>query len=133
MKCLSIVAGLVALGGLSMSGLASAGCPGQPTAATVLSGRTTCVTKPNGDRYQEFHAASGELIDYKRGPGHATDPSKKVGTWSASGNDVVYNYGPGQQYRYTVHRAGNSNNFCLKGSGEEIRPSAVLQGQAACP
>lgn len=135
MKCLSIVAGLVALGGLSMSGLASAACPGQPTAATVLGGKTLCVTKSNGDRFQEFHqgASGGDLIDYKRGATHPVDPTKKVGTWRAEGNDVVYDYGPALQYRYTVYQRGNSGNFCLQGNGEEITPSAVLTGQAACP
>lgn len=136
MKCMSIAAGLVALGGLSMSGLAAAACQGQginATAASALSGKTLCVTKQNGDRFQEFHAPGGDLFDYKRGPGHAVDPTKKVGTWSAAGNNVVYTYGPGLVYQYTVYRRGNTNTFCLEGNGEEIRPSAVLDSQGACP
>lgn len=133
MKSLSIAAGLVALAGLSMSGLAVAACQGQATAATVLSGRTLCVTKSNGDRFQEFHQAGGALIDWKKGSSDPVDPTKQVGRWRADGNDVVYNYGPGLEYRYTVYRRGNSNNFCLQGNGEEITPSSVLTGQGACP
>ncbi len=134
MKSLSIAAAVVALAGLSMPGVASAACQGQPTAATALSGKTLCVTKSNGDRFQEFHqgASGGDLIDYKRGT-NPVDPTKKVGTWRAEGNDVVYDYGRGMQYRYTVYQRGNSGNFCLQGNGEEITPSSVLTGQGPCP
>lgn len=134
MKSLSIAAGVLALAGLSTSGVASAACQGQPTAATVLSGKTLCVTKSNGDRFQEFHqgASSGDLIDYKLGPTDRVDPTKKVGTWRAEGNTVVYDYGPGLVYRYTVFRRGNSNNFCLEGNNEEITPTAVLDAQGPC-
>lgn len=132
MKSLSIAAGLIALGGLSMSGVAAAACQGQLTAATELSGKTLCVTKSNGDRFQEYHRADGALIDWKRGSTDPVDPTKQVGSWSAAGNEVVYTYGS-MEYRYTVYRPDNSNNFCLQGNGEEITPTNVLSVQAACP
>lgn len=133
MSKLSIAAGLAALGVFLPSASVLAACPGEPIAASELSGKTVCITKAAGERFQEFHQAGGALIDYKMGPNHAVDPSKQVGNWRAEGQVVVYSYGPGAEHRYTVYRAGQSSNYCLKGRNEELRPAAVLTGQTRCP
>ena len=73
---------------------------------TLLTNKTVCAVRPPGERWQEFHSgSSGPLIDYKLGPGHPVDPTKQVGTWSASNGvnaDVTYNYGPGATYTFIV-------------------------------
>lgn len=119
---------------LAVPWVASAACQGSPVAASALEGKTVCVTKGN-DRFQEYHQAGGDLIDYKLGPPRAgnVDPMKKVGTWRADGTNVIYNYGAGGIFTYSVFRSGNSSNYCLSGNGEEIRPSDVLVGQVPCP
>jgi hypothetical protein len=133
MSKLSIAAGLVAVGVLSPFASVLAACPGEPIAASELSGKTVCVAKSLTERYQEYHQAGGALIDYKKGPGHAMDPAKQVGCWRAEGNEVVYSYGAGQEHRYTVYRAAQNGRYCLKRGSEELRPSAVLSGQTRCP
>lgn len=130
MNKLSIAASLILMGQLSFSGQASAACNGQLQNATVLSNRTLCVQK-GSDRFQEYHRPDGALIDWKLGENHAVDPTKQVGNWSASGNNVIYQYGS-LQYTYAVYRAGNSPNWCLSGNGEEIRPTRVFVGQGPC-
>lgn len=129
MRALNVLGGLALLGTAFVSGNALAACQGQPSAGTGLSGKTLCYTKAN-DRFQEYHAPSGALIDYKKGPTDKVDPSKTVGSWSANGNNVTYTYGS-QNYTYAVFRTGNSNNFCLSGNGEEINP-VIRNGQVAC-
>lgn len=129
----SVFAGFVMMGSAIVSGNAIAACQGQPSAGSGLAGKTLCYTKAN-DRFQEFHAGgpnSGSVIDWKQGANHPVDPTKTVGTWTANGNSITYTYG-GQNYTYAVYRAGNSNNFCLSGNSEEIRP-VIRNGQVACP
>lgn len=87
---------------------------------TLLADNTACVPATNQPvmEAQEEHRTGGALWDYKRGPGHAVDPSKQVGTWSVAGTDgrgvfVGYDYGGGQQYKYAVWNNGNGTySFC---------------------
>lgn len=78
---------------------------GAATLSNLLTGRTVCASL-GGDRWQERHVAGGALIDYKRGPGHAVDPTTQVGTWATSGavgNTIVtYSYTGGSSYAFTV-------------------------------
>jgi hypothetical protein len=55
---------------------------------SFVRGTTFCVARGN-ERWQEFHAESGELIDYKLGPGHPVDPTKTVGSWTVTGMQAV--------------------------------------------
>lgn len=55
---------------------------------SFVRGTTFCVAR-GAERWQEFHATSGELIDYKLGPGHPVDPTKTVGTWTVTGMQAV--------------------------------------------
>lgn len=93
---------------------------------TLLSGKTVCVrsTKPGWTwEWQEVHQANGDLVDYKKGPSDPVDPSKKVGTWTISGNDggqravVTHLYLGGQSYGYTVWKnvnvTDNTHSFCI--------------------
>lgn len=133
MRAFRVLGGLALLGAAFVSGNALAACRGQASAGSGLSGKTLCYTKANGDRFQEYHAGgpnSGDVIDWKKGATDKVDPTKKVGTWSANGNNITYTYGS-QSYTYAVFRNGNSNNFCLSGNGEEITP-VVRNGQVAC-
>lgn len=94
------------------------------TLTTLLSGNTVCVpaTTVPTMTWQEEHRAGNQLWDYKRGPGHATDPSEQVGTWTitatASGGraQVSHNYGAGGTYPYTVWDNRNgTHSFCSAG------------------
>lgn len=70
--------------------------------------------------WQELHSGclGGPLVDYKRGPGHATYPSEQVGTWtilSGSPDKVRHDCGSGNVFDYEVHGSGivgDIHNFC---------------------
>ncbi len=116
---------------MSLAGQSLAACTdatrinSAPVIVALLAGKTVCVpavTIPDMT-WQELHqgatAAGGALVDYKRGPGHAIDPSEPVGTWSVDtsngGNQprVIHNYGTGGTYTYSVHNNGNNTySFC---------------------
>ena len=119
--------------GLAMAGLHSAAMAAckQPSTrvststalSTLLTGKTVCVpsSKPGWTwEWQELHQAPNILVDYKKGPGHAVDPSKPVGTWTITGTGtagvravVAHDYGGGQSYTYTVWDNGNgTHSFC---------------------
>ena len=139
MKKLNVVVGLLATGSLLLAGQAMAACTGNAMnvsgITTALSGNTVCAVRGK-DKWQEYHAPGGGLIDYKMGPTDKVDPSKNVGSWSVTGNSagnqarVNYNYGSGGQYSYTVYsNGGGSYSFC---SGGELLVS-VVSGQVKCP
>lgn len=126
------------LAGLGLSGQAFAACTGpslnQQQLSTTLTGNTVCAMRGN-DRWQELHQSGGAIIDYKRGPGHAIDPSKQTGSWSLGGTGsnrtVIYNYGAGGTYSYTVHdNGGGSYSFCT--GGVELLVT-VRSGAGPCP
>lgn len=90
----------------------------------LLAGKTVCVAEdvhqpPFTDKpalspfwaSQEEHRADGSLWDYKRGPSDSLDPTKKLGTWSISGNNITYSYtafNPNCSITFTVHDNGNT-------------------------
>lgn len=86
----------------------------------LLEGSTVCVPATNQPvmEAQEEHRAGGELWDYKRGPSHAVDPSKRVGTWSVAADtgrtsSVRYDYGGGKLYSYRVWKNQDGTySFC---------------------
>lgn len=139
MKKRKVVVGLLAMGSMLLAGQAMAACNGNALSVgqinTALSGKTVCGARGK-ERWQEYHAPGGNLIDYKMGPNDKVDPSKKVGAWSVTGNSggnqakVNYDYGSGGQSSYTVYPNGDgSYSFC--GGGELV--VSVLPGQVKCP
>ncbi|MEP6587728.1 MAG: hypothetical protein ABJA84_03090 [Polaromonas sp.] len=125
-----------------VSGEAMAACSGNSLSVaqlnTLLTGNTVCSPSSAPFNWQELHQAGGALIDYKRGPGHAVDPSETVGSWAVAGNNagnnakVTHNYGSGGSYTYTVYGSGVVNtphSFC--GSGPEI-VTRIKSGGGAC-
>lgn len=117
---------------------ATAACTGtslnQTQLGSLLTGNTVCAIRVN-DRWQELHVNGGDLIDFKRGPGHPVDPSESVGRWSIVGNGasatVVYNYGGGGTFTFRVFSvAGNSYSFC---DGAAELPATVITGGGPCP
>lgn len=120
-------------------------CPGGstrvtgPALQTLINGNTLCAaSSTNTDTWQEFHqgAGSGALVDWKRGPGHPTDPTATVGTWTA-GNDanavLTHIYG-GVSYAWQVCQQGSTANYVLAstGSAGNISGVTVKAGQGAC-
>ena len=105
--------------------------------SALLGGKTVCVPKVTiaTMTWQELHegtstSTTGLLKDYKRGPGHAVDPSQTVGTWTVSANGggnqatvtQAYN-GGGGIYTYSVHSIDILNaiyGFCPTAGGAEI-------------
>lgn len=140
MKICKLVLPLFALAGLS--GQVLAGCPAgnggylnQTQLQTTFASKTVCAAR-GSDRWQEFHegATSGALIDYKLGPDHKVDPSKKVGDWRIEGNGnaarLVHDYGSGGVYSYRVFgNGGNSYSLCNGTSGLDV---TVLNGKVPC-
>ena len=83
-----------------------------PSLAETLIGNTVCVGSSPTFEHQEIHygtgAAGSSLWDYKRGSGHAIDPTVPIGTWEVSGNNashiITYTYTGGvTTYPYKVY------------------------------
>ena len=117
------------LAGAGLSGVALAACSDTPVngdqLAVLLPGRYACAadSRPEwGWKFQELHVASNTLRDYKRGPGHATDPSKDVGTWAIVDDTVRYSYtdasGSSGPYTHTVHDSGGGAYSICQGGAE---------------
>jgi hypothetical protein len=109
---------------------------GGNTLRTLLTGKTVCAARAS-ERWQEFHNSTGALVDYKRGPSDVVDPSKTVGSWSATNGSsatVSYNYGTGGSFAYIVCAvptvaAPTSYTFV----GASTIPGATLKvGPVAC-
>jgi hypothetical protein len=148
---------LVALASIGMAGAAQAqSCTCQGAGSTrigtvalisaKLAGNTVCV--PNGATWdwQEEHlggpgATSGQLWDYKRGPGHAIDPRSQVGTWSISApgqstnGEITHSYTGGSSYVYRVCQgaATNSVGFCPSAGGAAIMSTVKAGTGTGCP
>jgi hypothetical protein len=85
---------------------------------TLLSNRMVCATL-GSEAWQEWHngTSSGLLVDYKRGPSDATDPSATVGTYVVNAdNTVTYNYSGGPSYTYDVCLVASSNTYTFCGA-----------------
>jgi hypothetical protein len=142
---------------LVLSGLVSASafaqtCPGGTTRVTggtpadpngpgnfvnFITGATICAARGT-DRWQEFHASNGDLIDYKLGPESPTnkvDPTKKVGVWSASNGasaTVTHTYG-NTNYEWAVCRVGTGLTYTLVSlTGGAVSGATILAGQVPC-
>jgi hypothetical protein len=103
-----------------VTGQAIANCATTPPAtglSTLLTGKTVCAIKNNGDKWQEEHHLNGDLLDFKKGPTDPVDPSKIVGNWSiipatvASPEKVHYDYGSGGSYEYSLHPTGTADEY----------------------
>ena len=143
---------LLLLAGLAGTAQAQGCSPSNRLKATeigaLLNGNTICVGGGSGWEYQEQHRApgggapasaamtSGALLDYKRGPGHATDPAKVVGSWSISGNfgssaSVTHDYGSGGSYTYSVHGSGAVGSVHML-CGPTTVSALIKPGQGGC-
>jgi hypothetical protein len=136
---LTLTAGM-ASGGFAQSCACTGGALVNTPAAltTLLSGKTVCVPNAGGWEWQEEHLGTGELFDFKRGPGHATDPREKVGTWAVSGtgaNTVVrHSYTGGSSYEYKVCLAGGTSvGFCPTAGGATIMATVKSGSLVGCP
>ena len=111
---------------------------------SLLSNRMACAVLGN-ERWQEWHngTTSGPLVDYKKGPGHSTDPSETVGTYSIVGSGatnpnasrVRYTYTGDTSYEYAVCQEGGAVHFCgAEYGGRNITNAAVSgSGLSPCP
>ena len=96
-------------------GNAMAACPGtEVDVATALLDKGISDSTGN-----EVHCSNGNLVEIAKGVGHAVDPTRVVGTWTANGSDVIYNYSGGDSFTFTVHKNGSNYNFC-RGNDVEI-------------
>jgi hypothetical protein len=139
----AIAAGLLSVG---LAGpVAAQSCPvgsservnGGNALRTLLTGRTVCAIRAS-ERWQEFHQSDGALIDWKRGPTDPVDPTKQVGTWSASNGtnaDVTYNYGAGATYTFivcAVPTVAAVTSYTFIGPST-VTGATLRNGQVACP
>ena len=146
MKKLLLAAGVgMALASLGGQAMATCGAPSVPVSTvasliTLLQGNTVCVptTTVPTMTWQELHSGAngGPLIDFKRGAGHATDPSATVGTWLVTGDPagqralITHNYGTGGSYTYTVWNNSNGTHSFCSANPEII--ARVKTGGGAC-
>ncbi len=121
----------------------SGGTGGVNTLETLLASKTVCYrTAGSTDwTWQEYHATpnggANNLIDYKRGAGHPTDPTKPVGSWSVgSGANaaVRYSYTGGASYTFIVCDLGaGSYRFQGTGGASTVTPATLKSGSGPCP
>lgn len=135
MKVLVLLAAVTTVG-LSGGAFAQISCHGTALTdiATELGDKTVCVGSSPSFEAQEYHRSSDHLIiDYKRGPGHAVDPSKEIGSWlTTSPNKITYKYTDGPTFSYTVFKEsdGSSYYFC---NGTNLIVTATLKsGSNGC-
>ncbi len=99
-----------------------------------VTGVTFCAAR-GADRWQEFHAGNGDLIDWKRGT-NPIDPTEKVGTWSAQNGanaTVTHTYGTAA-YTWAVCRVGTTSSYTLVSTAAGSITGATIQsGQGPCP
>jgi len=107
---------------------------------TLLNGRFVCATR-GSDTWRECHgtlsgtscAPGGALWDLKLGT-DPVDPAENVGTWSRSGNTVIYNYVSDGAYSYEIWQIGTTStyDFCgISPSGNNVLIATIQSG--ACP
>jgi hypothetical protein len=148
---LALAAGLAVI---ATSALAQPVCTGNALSmdqinAIIGPGNTVCgrpgAGYPGGagsaDRWQEEHVAGGQLWDYKRGPGHAVDPRKQVGTWSTAAasrtqGTISHIYGPTVAFTWVMYGPTSNSpgasvySFC-SGGAEHVR-AFVRTGSVPC-
>jgi hypothetical protein len=117
------------------------GTPANPTAGgnftDFISGNTICAAR-GGERWQEQHRGSSQLWDYKLGSSSTVDPTKQVGSWSATNGSnatVTHTYG-GTSYVWAVCRVGTAAPFTytlVSTTGGTITGATILTGQVGCP
>ena len=137
----AMIASAVVLAFASEGALAACSAPASQVQdealVTLLSGNTVCASR-GGDRWQEEHHADSTLWDYKMGDGHAVDPRKQVGSWTATGvgvdTRVVYSYTGGGTYSYSVwDNGGGSYSFCDAGAVNlDFTTATTVTGASAC-
>ena len=121
--------------GTRVSGTAAGGVS---VLQSFLSGKTVCFKTANAAywTWQEFHAGTGALIDWKKGSDQS-DPTTTVGTWSAgNGNNaaVTYSYTGGSPYTFIVcNLGGGSYAFQGVNGAATVSPATLKSGQSACP
>ncbi len=132
----SISFSLVSGGAFAQCGTASNRL-NQTELSTILSGKTVCASL-GSDKWQEYHAPGGNLIDWKKGPSDPVDPTKQVGTWSitGSGNNAVVNhsYG-GTTYSFAVYANKQGNSFIAPFDfcgPTNVTNATILNGQVGC-
>lgn len=108
---------------------------GAPSMSSLLTGKTVCVGATGNWAAQEFHKSGGDLIDWKKGAGHPTDPTKSVGSWSITGTNtatrVNYTYGASTYSNVVWQHNDGTYSFCNQ-SGNETIPSSIKSGQVGC-
>jgi len=132
-----MITSLVLLAGIS--GEATAACTANTRVTggaltALIAGNTVCATR-GAEKWQEQHRGGAQLWDYKKGPPSPgnVDPTKQVGTWSISSNNVTYSYTGGPSYTYSVHGSG-PYSFCTAPNGTEVVSGATfMPGNASCP
>lgn len=105
------------------------------SAAAVLNGNTTCYPTAAPYSNQEFHNA-GSLVDYKKGPTDARDPTSTVGSYVLLSSGVIYSYSAGGTYSYIIYGATGASgpgtyDFCTGEGGTRI-VVRVKAGSGAC-
>jgi hypothetical protein len=116
---------------------------GTGTLAGALNNNTVCVGAAGNWQSQELHHG-GSIDEYKKGPGHPTDPSVPnygsytIGT-SASHDTIVYTYSGTTFQTYMVSINGTSISYCdnLANSGNGagiVKVTGTLKsGGGGCP
>lgn len=113
---------------------------------TALTGSTFCVSDAAGGwKWQEQHYSDGNLGDYKRGPSHATDPSRILGKWTVTGTNadtiVTHTYtafgSSPQAYSFKVCQVSTLGQqdyfgFCPTGGGTVVMAKRIAGVSSPC-
>ena len=97
-------------------------------ADTALSGQLIIDTGNNTGR--EVHCPSGDLVELAKGVGDSVDPTRKVGSWSATDSDVTYSYSGGSNFTFELHEVSGTYYFC-DSSGSVKASGSLTSGSCA--
>jgi hypothetical protein len=128
---------LVALSGSAAAQSCPTGTNRVFAPAATVRGTTMCAVR-GADRWQEFHATGGSLVDYKKGPGDAVDPMETVGTWSATTGDaslLTHTYTGGGSFAWAMCREGGPSSMTytlVSTTGGTITGVTLRSGQVSC-
>jgi hypothetical protein len=85
-----------------------------PTLSLAITGQQINANSPGGENWKEIHCGTsgGALQKVGVSPTDPVDPQTTVGTWTISGDTVIYNYGTGGSYTWRVYRNPTSGGIC---------------------
>jgi hypothetical protein len=107
-----------------------------PTINSVLSSNSIDANSPGGENWKEVHCTNGDLQKVGLGVGHPVDPQRTVGTWSTTGDRVIYTYTGLSPYSWTLwwdqDGSVSGNTYCWENPTGNATVATGNLGSVTC-